>query len=117
MTKERKARVSWTKADYPPEARLVLIDRVAQWCFDQTNSWEYRNIGTGLAYLFWAIASPGTGAQFDATLANTGGWYDELVKILASNPNGLLKELVDGGFILVDPKSVRRRLKAQKGKR
>ena len=70
------------KADYPPEARLVLIDRVAQWCFDQTNSWEYRNIGTGLAYLFWAIASPGKVVPFDATLENSGGGYDELVRIL-----------------------------------
>ena len=84
------------------EERCALIDRVAQWCFDNTESWEYRNVGTGLTYLFWAIASPGQVVPFDATLANTGGWYDELVRILESNPNGLLKELIDGGFILVD---------------
>ena len=96
---------------------IELIDRVAQWCFDQTNSWEYQNVGTGLAYLFWAIASPGKVVPFDATLENSGGGYDELVRILDLNPNGLLKELIDGGFIRVDSKSVRRHLKAQKGKR
>ena len=94
-----------------------LIDRVAQWCFDNTNSWEPDNVGTGLAYLFWAIASPGRVVPFDATPGNSGGTYDELIRILESNPNGLLEELVDGGFILVDSKSVRRRLKAQKEKR
>lgn len=96
---------------------VALIDRVAQWCFDQTESWEPDNIGVGLAYLFWAIASPGTVVPFDATLENSDGTYDELVRILESNPNGLLKELIDGGFILVDSRSVRRRLKAQKGER
>lgn len=104
------------RTEYPPESRLVLIDRVAQWCFDQANSWEYRNIGTGLAYLFWAIASPGTVVPFDATLANTGGWYDELVRILELNPNGLLKNLIDGGFILVDPKIKRRVMKSRSKK-
>ena len=101
MTKERKARVSWTKADYPPEARLVLIDRVAQWCFDNTESWELDNIGVGLAYLFWAIASPDTVVPFDATLENSGGTYDELVKVLKANPNGLAEELVEGGFLIL----------------
>ena len=51
------------------EQRCELIRRVADWCFDETESWEPDNIGTGLAYLFWAIASPDKGAPFDATLA------------------------------------------------
>jgi hypothetical protein len=95
---------------------IALINRTAQWCFDQTNNWEYRNIGTGLAYLFWTIASPGKVVPFDATLANTGGRYDELVRILELNPNGLLKHLVDGGFILVDPK-IKRRVMKNRGRK
>ena len=39
---------------YTHEERCNLIARVASWCFDNTESWEPDNIGTGLAYLFWA---------------------------------------------------------------
>jgi hypothetical protein len=89
------------KKEYATEERCALLDRVAQWCFDQTNSWEPDNIGIGLAYLFWAIASPGRAVPFDATLENSGGAYKTLVRILKDNPNGLFKELVEGGFIIV----------------
>jgi uncharacterized protein CbrC (UPF0167 family) len=99
------------------EQRCELIRRVADWVYDNTESWEPDNIGLGLAYLFWAIADSADAAPFDATFDGTGDFYEELLGILDSNPNGLLKELIDGGFILVDSKSVRRRLKAQKGKR
>ena len=101
---------------YTHEERCNLIARVASWCFDSTESWEPDNIGTGLAYLFWAIASPSTVVPFDATLANAGGWYDELVRVLELNPNGLRKDLIDGGFILVDPK-IKRRVMKSKGKK
>ena len=37
--------------------RVDLINRVARWCYDQTESWQTQSFGTGLAYLFWAIAS------------------------------------------------------------
>ena len=86
---------------YTHEERCNLIARVASWCFDNTESWEPDNIGTGLAYLFWAIASPGRVVPFDATLENSGGTYDELIRILKDNPNGLFEELVEGGFIIV----------------
>jgi len=82
------------------EQRCELIRRVADWCFDETESWEPDNIGTGLAYLFWAIASPDKGVPFDATLENSGGTYKGLIRILQSNPNGLFEELVEGGFII-----------------
>lgn len=85
---------------YTHEERCDLIARVASWCFDNTESWELNNIGTGLAYLFWAIASPDWVAPFDATLENSGGTYKELVRILQSNPNGLFEHLVEGGFII-----------------
>ena len=99
------------------EARCALISRIAAWCFDNTESWEEYNIGVGLAYLFWAISSPNRVEPFDATLENSGGAYAAFVRILERNPNGLLKDLVDGGFIVVDSKSVRRRIAAQKEKK
>jgi len=86
---------------YTHEERCALLDRVALWCLDSTESWELNNIGTGLAYLFWAITSPGRVAPFDATLENSGGTYKTLVRILKDNPNGLFEELVEGGFIIV----------------
>ena len=105
------------RTEYTPEARCALIDRVADWVNDNAETWGPGNIGLGLAYLFWAIADAADAAPFDATFDGTGDFYEELLGILDSNPNGLLKELIDGGFILVDSKSVRRRLKARKGKR
>ena len=104
------------RVEYTPEARCALIGRVADWVNDNAETWGPGNVGLGLAYLFWAIADAADAAPFDSTWTATEGFYDELVRILELNPNGLLKELVDGGFILVDSKSVRRRLKAQKGK-
>ena len=49
------------------EQRLELIRRVADWCYDQTESWMPDRIGLGLAYLFWAIAA-GDGQPFDTTI-------------------------------------------------
>ena len=87
---------------YTHEERCNLIARVASWCLDNTESRELNNIGTGLAYLFWAIASPGRVVlPFDATLENSSSTYKELVRILQSNPSGLLEHLVEGGFIIV----------------
>ena len=39
------------------EQRLELIRRIADWCYDNTESWTHDRIGLGLAYLFWAIAA------------------------------------------------------------
>ena len=80
--------------------RINLINRTAQWCFDNTEGWSVQNIGTGLAYLFWAIAAADT--PFDATLENSGGCYEPLVDLLRKNPNGLLETLESNGFIIVD---------------
>lgn len=80
------------------EQRLELIRRVADWCYDQTESWAPDRIGLGLAYLFWAIAA-GDGQPFDTTV----GLQDEyagLVKILKANPNGLWDELKAIGAIV-----------------
>ena len=89
------------KKIYTPEQRCDLANRVAQWCFDNTNSWEQDNIGTGLAYLLWSITGSDKICAFDATLENSGGTYDELVKVLKANPNGLAEELVEGGFLIL----------------
>lgn len=79
------------------EDRCALADRVARWCYDQTESWGHGRIGEGLAYLLWAIVSA-DGLPFDSTLCPED--YAELVLILKSNPNGLWDELVAVGAIL-----------------
>ena len=76
--------------------RVDLLNRVARWCYDQTESWQGHSIGMGLAYLFWAIAA-NDGQPFDTTIYPEQ--YAELIKILKSNPNGLWDELVAIGAI------------------
>ena len=80
------------------EQRLELIRRVADWCYDQTESWAPDRIGLGLAYLFWAIAA-GDGQPFDTTIGPEEQ-YSELVRLLKSNPNGLWSELKAIGAIV-----------------
>ena len=80
------------------EQRLELIRRVADWCYDNTESWVPDRIGLGLAYLFWAIAAE-DGQPFDTTIGSEDE-YAELVKLLKSNPNGLWSELKAAGAIL-----------------
>ena len=89
----RPGRVNGEFAPIPcsAQARCDLIHRVAQWCYDHTESWEGIGGGTGLAYLFWAIAA-NDGQPFDTTVYPEQ--YAELIKILKSNPNGLWDELV-----------------------
>ena len=82
------------------QERCQLSERAAHWCFDNTESFDDKNVGIGLAYLLWSIAA-GDGHPFDATLENSFGLYKELVRLLRANPNGLMKELIEGGFILV----------------
>ena len=76
--------------------RLDLITRVAVWCFDHTESGEGIGGGTGLAYLFWAIAA-NDGQPFDTTIYPEQ--YAELVQILKSTPNGLWDDLAAIGAI------------------
>ena len=80
------------------EQRLELIRRVADWCYDNTESWALGRIGLGLAYLFWAIAAD-DGQPFDTTIGPKEQ-YAELVKLLKANPNGLWGQLVDIGAIV-----------------
>ena len=37
------------------QERLDLVNRTAQWCYDQTESWGHGRFGEGMAYLLWAI--------------------------------------------------------------
>ena len=80
------------------EQRLEMIRRVADWCYDNSESWASDRIGLGLAYLFWAIAAD-DGQPFDSTIGPKDQ-YAALVKLLKSNPNGLWDELVATGAIL-----------------
>ena len=80
------------------DQRLELIRRVADWCYDQTESWAPDRIGLGLAYLFWAIAAA-DGQPFDTTIGPQDE-YAELVQLLKSNPNGLWDELRACGAIV-----------------
>ena len=80
------------------EQRLELIRRVADWCYDNTESWAPDRIGLGLAYLFWAIAA-NDGQPFDTTIGPKNE-YAELVRILKANPNGLWAELEAIGAIV-----------------
>ena len=81
------------------QKRCDLINRTAQWCFDQTESWEHKNIGTGLAYLFWAISST-DGSPFLCGREEAGETYEELVALIKSNPNGLWQTLTASGFVI-----------------
>jgi len=88
-----------SKKNYTAAARCDLIARTAEWVFDNTEIWSERNIGTGLAYLFWAIADRADAAPFEADTEVIGDFYKPLLNILKANPNGLWDELVEGGFI------------------
>jgi len=88
-----------SKKNYTAAARCDLIARTAEWVFDNTEIWSERNIGTGLAYLFWAIADRADAAPFEADTEIIGDFYTPLLNILKANPNGLWDELVEGGFI------------------
>lgn len=72
------------------QERLDLINRTAQWCYDQTQSWGHGRFGEGMAYLLWAIAA-NDGHPFDSTICLED--YTEPVLILKSNPNGLWQQL------------------------
>ena len=78
------------------QERLDLVNRTAQWCFDQTESWGHGRFGEGMAYLLWAIAA-NDGRPFDSTVCPED--YAELVLVLKSNPNGLMGELEAMGAI------------------
>lgn len=81
------------------EERCALIDRVSRWCFDNSECWELDDIGTGLAYLFWAIADEADAAPFETDTEIIEDFYKPLIDCLKANPNGLWDELVEGGFI------------------
>ena len=77
--------------------RCALADRVARWCYDQTESWGHGRFGEGMAYLLWAIIA-NDGQPFDRSLCPEE--YAELVLVLKSNPNGLWSELKAIGAIV-----------------
>ena len=77
--------------------RVDLINRVARWCYDQTESWQTQSFGTGLAYLFWAIAS-NDGQPFDTSVLPDE--YAGLLAVLKSNPHGIWSELRSIGAIV-----------------
>ena len=88
-----------SKKNLTAAERCDLIARTAEWVSDNAESWSEGNVGTGLAYLFWAIADRADGAAFDASETTIGGFYRPLIDVLKANPNGLWDELVEGGFI------------------
>jgi hypothetical protein len=79
------------------QERVDLINRVARWCYDNTESWQEQYIGVGLAYLFWAIAA-NDGQPFDTSVMPDE--YVDLVANLKSNPNGLWNEICSIGAIV-----------------
>jgi hypothetical protein len=70
--------------------RLNMITRIAEHCYDHTESWERIGSGDGLAYLFWAIAA-NDGQPFDTSVAPEK--YAELIKLIKSHPDGLWEQL------------------------
>jgi 6-phosphogluconate dehydrogenase len=80
------------------KARIHLIERCCQWVFDNSDGFETDHIGEGLAYLVWAIVCD-DGQPLDTTLSFK---YDALVRILRTNPNGLLRSLIKHHFIIVE---------------
>ncbi len=79
------------------EKRIELINHIARWCYDNTESWEVENIGASLAYLFWAIAAD-DGEALDTTIGN----HTTLVRILNKNPNKLLDTLTKHKFLIIN---------------
>ena len=79
------------------QERLDLISRIAQHCYDHTESWESIGNGDGLAYLFWAIAA-NDGSPFDTTLVPEK--CAELVAAIKSHPDGLWDQLVSLGVLV-----------------
>ena len=87
-----------SKEKLSAEERCALIDRMSTWCFDNSESWELDDIGTGLAYLSWAIAAD-DGKPFDFMSKEIPDYYKKFKELLQRNPNGLWRELLDRGFI------------------
>ena len=81
------------------QERCDLIDRICDWCFDNTESWELDDIGTGLAYLTWVIAADDV-EPFDFMTKELPGYCAKFKELLRSNPNGLWQELIEGEFIV-----------------
>jgi hypothetical protein len=79
------------------QERLDLITRVAEHCYDHTESWERIGSGDGLAYLFWAIAA-NDGQPFDTSVAPEK--YAELIKLIKSHPDGLWEQLEAIGAVI-----------------
>lgn len=82
------------------EDRINLIDRIYSWLFDNTESWLQAGLwfNVGLNYLIWSIAA-GDGTGLDTTSEQTE--YKSLVDMLRANPNGLLEELIQHGYIII----------------
>ncbi len=80
-----------------PREQLDLITRIAEHCYDHTESWESIGSGDGLAYLFWAIAA-NDGQPFDTTVEPDK--YAELIRILKAAPGGLWEQLKDMGAVV-----------------
>ena len=93
MSKTKNNAIKLTADD-----RCALISRVAKWCFSNTESFELDSIGTGLAYLSWAVAAD-DGEPFDFLTKEVPDYYRKFKELLQSNPNGLWQELLDCGFI------------------
>lgn len=78
------------------DERIGLINRVCEWVFDNTESWEFRSIGVSVAYLVWAIAAGTSWIGPDDEFSDE---QQELVRIIKENPNGLWGELVKAHLI------------------
>ena len=89
------------KKEYTADERCNLIDRVAAYFSERyDDAWRHENVGTGLAYLFWAIAD----RHDPAPLNLTGEFATTYRAIIAAlrDKTELWQELLDGGFIAVD---------------
>jgi hypothetical protein len=82
-----------------PTTKMHLIERCCRWVFDNSDTgFETDHLGEGLAYLVWAIV-----CDDDQPLDTTVTFkYDALVRILRTNPNGLLRSLIKHRFIIVE---------------
>jgi hypothetical protein len=81
------------------KTKTHLIERCCRWVFDNSDTgFDSDHLGEGLAYLVWAIVCD-DGQPLDTTLSFK---YDALVRILRTNPNGLLRSLIKHHFIIVE---------------
>lgn len=88
------------------EERCDLINRLCTWVDGEVGYQVDKygpfasKIAVGLVYTCWAIADRHASEPFDASMPDAKE-YEKYLDVLRSNPDNLLADLIDGGFLVV----------------